>query len=147
MNKPQQFVVLVDSKNSQERQTNSRYSMADSNSAADLCPEKATELRRGDSGFFSAGTTPLTPYKELNGLAQNGTMTEESRKLTAKAIPSDVSWNRTIRQLHAFVSEHLGLRRERKIYRRAYQSDKSINWRAHSVWLVLCIVYFHHPDG
>lgn len=93
MNKPQQFVVLVDSKNSQERQTNSRYSMADSNSVADLCPEKATELRRGDSGFFSAGTTPLTPYKELNGLAQNGTMTDESRKVTAKAIPSDVSWN------------------------------------------------------
>lgn len=101
MNKPQQFVVLVDSKNSQERQTNSRYSMADSNSVADLCPEKATELRRGDSGFFSAGTTPLTPYKELNGLAQNGTMTDESRKVTAKATPSDVSWNRTIRQLHS----------------------------------------------
>ena len=100
MNKPHRFVVLVDSKNSQERQTNSRYSMADSNPAVDLCPEKATELRRGDSGFFSAGTTPLTPYKELNGLAQNGTITEEGRKMTTKANPSGVSCNRTTRQPH-----------------------------------------------
>lgn len=51
----------------------------------DPCPEKATELRRGDSGFFSAGTTPLTPYKELNGLAQTAAIAEEEGpKMTSK---------------------------------------------------------------
>lgn len=98
-------MVLVDSKNSQVRAKNVRQTVAIAwqivlNPAADLCPEKATEPRRGDSGFFSAGTTPLTPYKELNGLAQNGTITEEGRKMTTKANPSDVSCNRTTRQPH-----------------------------------------------
>ena len=63
--------------------------------AADLCPEKATELRKRDSGFFSAGMTPLTPLKELDDLAQNRTITEGGWKMTAKAISSDVSWSRT----------------------------------------------------
>lgn len=73
------------------------------NSHLDLCPEKATELRRGDSGFFSAGTTPLTPYKELNGLAQTGAIAEEGEQKMTSKVPlarhhssSEVSWSQTV---------------------------------------------------
>lgn len=64
------------------------------NPAADLRPKKANELRRPDSGFFSAGTTPVTPIKELNTPVQNR---DEGWKMTVKAIPSYVSWSRTAR--------------------------------------------------
>ena len=59
------------------------------NPAADLRPKKATELRRPDSGFFSAGTTPVIPIEELNTPVQNS---DEGWKMTVKAIPSHVSW-------------------------------------------------------
>ena len=59
------------------------------NPAADLHPKKATERRRPDSGFFSAGTTPITPIEELNTPVQNS---DEGWKMTVKEIPSRVSW-------------------------------------------------------
>ena len=55
------------------------------NPAADLLPKKATERRRPDSGFFSAGTTPITPIEGLNIPVQ---YSDEGWKMTVKAIPS-----------------------------------------------------------